>query len=451
VARVLHEPVAVAVAALVNPGERSHDVRPQPDQELDISGAIEIRTGQHHEQRRRVHAAVVAAERHLAEASHLAAAGLVQDLSRFGVLPRVHVIGLRRRQVFEDAARDARVDPERLERGDDAVTAERRAEPGHSRIGILAVRRRRHQHPQIGGRSAEPVIEAFAGAFDHRVGAAGAVERRRGLRFRAFERLDGGRTPLPVAANGERQHGRGARCELVLETGHARRRGGRHVAPLENGRSALAIQAAIVEAHRRAVDDRRGARAAALTRHAAHFEDVGEVRVDVEGERHAHRQATVVPQAKPLVPRRIPQESSTEQVDQIAGEHAIAVAERDVRIRQVGAEQLIVVLDARAQQQRPLPVHAQLEPRQIPGALVIQPLLARQQRSDIADGIEEREGVVVLQHRRALRGSRSGRQNVELVVDLNHVFHSGLHSRGRSDTSQRASVHVEVSVRHLRD
>jgi hypothetical protein len=137
-------------------------------------------------------------------------------------------------------------------------------------------------------------------------------------------------------------------------------------------------------------------------------------------------------------------------VDQIAGEHVIAVAERNIRIRQVGAEQFVVVLDPRAQQQRPLPIHAQLESGQVSGALVIQPLLARHERADIADGVEEGKGVVVLQNRRALRGSGSGRQYVELVVDLNHVFHSGLQAGSGSDTSERASIDVEVSLRHLR-
>ncbi len=72
-------------------------------------------------------------------------------------------------------------------------------------------------------------------------------------------------------------------------------------------------------------------------------------------------------------------------MDEIAGEHAIAVAERNVRIRQVGAEQLVVVLDARAQQQRPLTVQPQPEPGQVPRALVIEALLARPERADVAD------------------------------------------------------------------
>ena len=84
------------------------------------------------------------------------------------------------------------------------------------------------------------------------------------------------------------------------------------------------------------------------------------------------------------MPGAVPQKARAEQVHEIARQHEIAVAERDVGIRQVGAEQLVVVLDARAEQQRPLAVQPQPEPRQVPRAFVIQALLARPERADVA-------------------------------------------------------------------
>ena len=216
--------------------------------------------------------------------------------------------------------------------------------------------------------------------FDHRVVAARAVERRRGLRFRAFA-APRWRPAAAPARSGSRATARSA-CAArssYSKRSHARRRGRRRARSTRaTVHRSLAVEAAIAEPQRRAVDHRRGARAAALARRAAHFEDVGEVGVDVEGERHAHRLAAVVPQpdaARATSPSHRNRARNRWTISR--GEHAIAVAERNVGVRQVGAEQLVVVLDARAQQQRPLAVQPQAEPRQVPRALVIQPLLAR--------------------------------------------------------------------------
>ena len=56
---------------------------------LDVAGVLGVEPGQHHEQRRRIHAAVIEAERDLAQRRHLAAAHLVQDFSGLGVGERI--------------------------------------------------------------------------------------------------------------------------------------------------------------------------------------------------------------------------------------------------------------------------------------------------------------------------------------------------------------------------
>src|SRR5690606_40134990 len=65
--RVLHEPVAVAIAAALDPRERALDVGPDGLDQLAIARALVIGAGEHDEQRRRVHGTVIAPERHLAE------------------------------------------------------------------------------------------------------------------------------------------------------------------------------------------------------------------------------------------------------------------------------------------------------------------------------------------------------------------------------------------------
>ncbi len=60
-------------------------LRPQLAQRFDVAGALGIEAGQHDEQRRRIDAAVVETERHLAQRRHFAAAHLVQDFSGLGI------------------------------------------------------------------------------------------------------------------------------------------------------------------------------------------------------------------------------------------------------------------------------------------------------------------------------------------------------------------------------
>jgi hypothetical protein len=131
-AGVFDEAVAVDVAVVVDPAERAVDVVPQSGDEVAVARTAVVVAGQDHEQRRRVHTAVVAAEWHLAEAGHLPRARFVQDLSRLGILGRVGRDRLGGSEIGERAAREIRVRPQPLERRDDAVAAERRAEPRHA-------------------------------------------------------------------------------------------------------------------------------------------------------------------------------------------------------------------------------------------------------------------------------------------------------------------------------
>jgi hypothetical protein len=117
----------------------------------------------HHEERRCVHRAVVAPEGHLAERGHLAAAHLVQDLAGLCVLHVGTGGRLRVGQECKDPARDLRVRPQQLERGDQSVPSERRAEPRDAGVRIRAARRLGDHHVEIGGGPPEPPVERLAG------------------------------------------------------------------------------------------------------------------------------------------------------------------------------------------------------------------------------------------------------------------------------------------------
>src|SRR5580765_2340982 len=103
-------------------------------------------------------------------------------------------------------------------------------------------------------------------------------------------------------------------------------------------------------------------------------------------------------------------------MDEIVREHMILV-DRNVRIRQVRTKEIVVVLDARTEEQRAVAIQPQTKSRQITRALVIQALLTQPDRGDIACVVEDRERIAVLENRRPLRRLRRC-EDVELILDL---------------------------------
>ena len=55
--------------------------------------------------------------------------------------------------------------------------------------------------------------------------------------------------------------------------------------------------------------------------------------------------------------------------------------------------------------------------------MVIQPLFTVPEHAEVAVQVEQSEGVAVLEHGRALARARGGRQDVELILNLDYVFH----------------------------
>ena len=107
----------------------------------------------------------------------------------------------------------------------------------------------------------------------------------------------------------------------------------------------------------------------------------------------------------------------------------VILVDRNIGVGEVRAEQIVVVLDARTEEQRIDAVQPKAKSREIACALVIQTLLACSKRGNVAGIIEDRERVAVFEDRGPLGRFRRGGKNVELVVNLNYIFHSGLEAR----------------------
>ena len=126
-----------------------------------VARAPVICTRQHYKKRRCIDATVVAPERHFVQNSHFVIAEFVKNLARLRVLLGLFCGCLVCGEIRQHAARDRWIEPEALERGDDSVPPEYRAEPGYSSVGIGTVLRLRSHHVEIGQRTVHPVVKLF--------------------------------------------------------------------------------------------------------------------------------------------------------------------------------------------------------------------------------------------------------------------------------------------------
>ena len=109
------------------------------------------------------------------------------------------------------------------------------------------------------------------------------------------------------------------------------------VRPLDAVESAIAQQR---RRRRRRTSGNRWPRARATG--AAHFEHVGEVRIEAERDRHLNRVQRVVRHADALDALSVPEHARAKQVERAASERDPAVID-DVRVGQVGGEYGVVV------------------------------------------------------------------------------------------------------------
>src|SRR3984957_8722511 len=163
---VLDEAVAVPVAVGIDPPQGRLRVGPQRAHQFQVARAHEIFTEQQNEQRSGVDAPVVAAEWNLMQIGHLAMTHLMQYLAGFGIARSLAGGRLVRSQKTQNTLRDARIDPQRHQSGDESVAAEGRAEPRRARVRIVAMRRVGDEHVQIGYGAAHYFVEYGVGTID---------------------------------------------------------------------------------------------------------------------------------------------------------------------------------------------------------------------------------------------------------------------------------------------
>ena len=125
-----------ALEAALDPLSCRQQGMPNTIDQRTIAGAFLISAGQHDEQRGRVHSTVILAERHFAQGGHFAAPCFVHDLARLRIAEAGVFLRLCGCEKTQHAGRKARIEPQRLQRGDDRVPPERRGKPGNARIRV---------------------------------------------------------------------------------------------------------------------------------------------------------------------------------------------------------------------------------------------------------------------------------------------------------------------------
>ena len=265
-----------------------------------------------------------------------------------------------RREETQHPPGGGRVQPEDLQRRDDAVAPERRAEPGHAGVGIRAPRRARHHHPQVRRRAPEPGVERSAGSAQARRLAEGPLRAQGGAPDRAAPCRPRGRSratagsalrPAPEGPPGSgarpRALGRRRRSHAHLpRRGHrGRRRTGAPSRPTSAGTGSSPSRTAAFRAPRKC---RRSPRRMST--------------VEAHGQGHGG----VAPQEQTDLELRRAQQALPHQVDAAPLEQLAPM--QQVRIGQVRDERGVVLADLRGEEERPPAVQPKGETREEAGA-----------------------------------------------------------------------------------
>src|SRR5262249_31153534 len=152
-----------------------------------------------------------------------------------------------------------------------------------------------------------------------------------------------------------------------------------------------------------------------------------------------------------VVKDALPDEGAAKHVDHVAWQDDLTVV-RKIGVGQIDVQRGIVFLDGRAQKHRPATGDAKFKPAQEPRSFVIEPLLAQADALDVAVAVKNGKSLTLLEHVAVLKGARRGRQNVELILDLDDFFHSGLFQSvsacrsvaGKSAHNPRPSARREI-------
>jgi hypothetical protein len=201
-----------------------------------------------------------------------------------------------------------------------------------------------------------------------------------------------------------------ARLQVDVELGAGRRKPGGRGLEAHTGGTRDTVQRAVDEGHlgRTAHIARHGAAPAAPV--AAHLEQVGEVGGELQREMHAASLLGVAGHGEKLVAARLPQVLGARHVVGVLGEHQ-AIALEDVRGGEVDIQGEVVGLHGRRQAQRAVALEREVQARQVARVEVEQSGRAVLGFHHVAELVEHREAVVVLQRAPARRRQRYHARN----------------------------------------
>ncbi len=229
----------------------------------------------------------------------------MQNLARLGVGGGVEILSLVGGEMQQHAARDGGVHPQGLKRGDQRVTTEHRAEPGHAGVRIGAFGRVGDEDGEIARGAAQAVIEILVGGRG-RTRRARCVRAERRARCSApSERRSLAECPEGVASQRISMYrprvSPGLRVDLVERPLAAQFRRLRF--ELQQGAAHPAVEAGVGE--RNAGLRHAGGMEFAPSRaaRAPHFKKVGEIGGKIEGDFDAARRHVEIVQSQAVVGR----------------------------------------------------------------------------------------------------------------------------------------------------
>src|SRR5688572_12229909 len=141
-----------------------------------------------------------------------------------------------------------------------------------------------------------------------------------------------------------------------------------------------------------------------FARESPHLEDVRKVACELELQQQLERIIAVIVDIEALVARSVPEAHRAIDVHGPPRNDRGALA-RNVRIRQVDGEQGVVVLDHRAEEQRPGSGEPQAKSRQVTRVAVVHAIyteVADTRAFHVAKTVEDRKGIAMLQDSRAI-------------------------------------------------
>ena len=140
-------------------------------------GMFGVESGQHHEQRRCICAAIIKAERHFVQRCHFATTHFVRNFSGFGVGARIKCGGLKSGEPSQHSLGYTGIAPQHLQRSDDPVAAKCGRVPRNASVRVGTLGRVGGQHREVRHRAAHHFIENLVRAGDRGHATAGGLVR----------------------------------------------------------------------------------------------------------------------------------------------------------------------------------------------------------------------------------------------------------------------------------